>query len=280
MEFMHDEAGDELTPEIVLELHRILTDGTLDNPDAAGRLQAPNDDRVVVADRLMGMVLHRPPPAEELPQRLERMCSFANGTAPTSGFLHPVVRAILLYFWLAYDHPFEDGNGRTARALFYWAMRVQEYWLTEYLSISRILREAPSRYLKSFLYTETDENDTTYFILYHLRVVERAINELHEYLKEKVEEVRQIQDILRGNERFNYRQLALLTNAVRDGSKRYTFRSHSRSHRVTHQTARTDLLELARLGLLEQRTVGRQYVFTPAPSLAKRLSAVGDGGDR
>ena len=63
MEFMHDDVGEELTPEIVLELQRILTDGTLDNPDAAGRLQTQDDDRVVVADRLTGAVLHRPPPA-------------------------------------------------------------------------------------------------------------------------------------------------------------------------------------------------------------------------
>lgn len=279
MEFMHDEVGEELTPEIVLELQRILTDGTLDNPDAAGRLQTQDDDRVVVADRLTGAILHRPPPAEELPDRLELMCAFANGRTTPTGFLHPVVRAILLHFWLAYDHPFEDGNGRTARALFYWLMRVQGYWLTEYLSISRILREAPSKYLKSFLHTETDENDTTYFVLYHLRVVERAINELHEYLRKKVAEVRETQDALRGSERFNYRQLALLTNAMRDSSKRYTFRSHSRSHRVTHQTARTDLLELASLDLLTQRTVGRQFVFMPAPNLAKRLATLGKSTD-
>lgn len=275
MEFMHDEAGDELTPEIVLELQRIFTEGTLDNPDAAGRLQTPEDERVIVADRISGAVLHRPPPADQLPERLALMCSFANGENVPTGFLHPVVRAILLHFWLAYDHPFEDGNGRTARALFYWLMRVQGYWLTEYLSISRILREAPSKYLRSFLHTETDERDTTYFILYHLGVVQRAINEMHAYLKKKVEEVRETQDILRGSEQFNYRQLGLLTNAVRDGSKRYTFRSHSRSHRVTHQTARTDLLELASLGLLDQKTVGRQFVFMPAPDLGKRLAALG-----
>ncbi len=277
MEFMHDDAGDVLTPEIVLELQRILTEGTLDNPDAAGRLQTPEDDRIVVADRLTGMVLHWPPPAEELPRRLELMCEFANVESPASGFLHPVVRAILLHFWLAYDHPFEDGNGRTARALFYWLMRVQGYWLTEYLSISRILREAPSKYHKSFLLTESDENDTTYFVLNQLRVIERAINELHDYLRKKVEEVRQIQDILRGDDRFNYRQLALLTNAVRDTRKRYTFQSHSRSHRVTHQTARTDLLELEELELLDRRIIGRQYVFSPAPNLSKRLASLGNG---
>jgi Fic family protein len=63
-------------------------------------------------------VFHTPPPAAELPARLEAMCDFANSKTPDT-FIHPVVRGIFLHFWLAYDHPFVDGNGRTARALFY-----------------------------------------------------------------------------------------------------------------------------------------------------------------
>ena len=81
------------------------------------------------------------------------MCAFANGETP-GYFIHPAVRAIILHFWLAYDHPFEDGNGRTARALFYWVMAAQGYRLTEYLSISRLLYTARSKYRRSFLLTE------------------------------------------------------------------------------------------------------------------------------
>ncbi len=69
--------------------------------------------------------------------------------------MHPVLRGIFLHFWLAYDHPLEDGIGSTARSLFYWYLREHGYWLIEYLSISRILRQTPTRYLRSFLLTET-----------------------------------------------------------------------------------------------------------------------------
>ena len=61
------------------------------------------------------------------------------GVATHFGDVGIVVRAILVHFWLAYDHPFVDGNGRTARALFYWVMAREGYWLCEYVSISRIL---------------------------------------------------------------------------------------------------------------------------------------------
>jgi Fic family protein len=269
IEYMRDDAGGKLTPEIISELQRILTEGTLDNPDAAGRLQTEDDERVAVWSR-DGTLLHVPPPASELPKRIEALCRFANGQE-TGGFLHPVVRAIIVHFWLGHDHPFEDGNGRTARALFYWSMRQQGYWLTEYLSISRILRQAPSKYSKAYLFSETDGGDTTYFILYQLGVIKRAIEELHSYLSRKVQEVQNLENSIRRSETFNHRQLALLSNAIRHPSERYTFRSHSISHRVTHQTARTDLLDLAQRGLLEYRRLGRQYVFTPVSDLAQRL---------
>src|SRR5207249_11974989 len=142
----------------------IVTENALDDPNHAGRLQDTDDERIAVYWH-DGTLLHRPPDAAELPDRLAAMCQFANGEA-TEGFIHPVVRAIIVHFWLAYDHPFADGNGRTARALFYWSMLNSGYWLTQYLSVSTILRKAPAQYVRSYLHTESDSLDMTYFVLY------------------------------------------------------------------------------------------------------------------
>lgn len=275
-QFMRESIGDELTPEHVLEIQRILTDGTLDNPDSAGRVQTPDEERVAVFDRQSGDLIHRPPPAEQLPERLAKLCAFANGRAVDEGFIHPVIRAILLHFMLAYDHPFEDGNGRTARLLFYRSMQRQGYWLTEYLSISRILRQGPSKYTRSFLLTETDDLDVTYFVLFQLKVIERAIDELHKYLRRKIAEVRQVERALRGADNFNHRQLALLGHAIRTPDRPYTFRSHATSHNVTEETARTDLLELWKSGLLTRRKAGRRHVFEAPADLNTRLTQLAD----
>jgi len=272
IQYMRDEIGEELTPHAVVELQRILTDGTLDNPDGAGRLQQPGEVRVAVVDGIDGSVVHNPPPAEQLPARLQAMCDFANEDE-TERFIHPVVRAILLHFWLAYDHPFEDGNGRTARALFYWYMRRQKYWLVEYLSISEILRRAASKYSRAFVLTETDERDATYFIVYQLEVIERAIERLHSVLRKKIKDVREVEQLLKGSGQFNHRQLALLGSALRNPDTSYSFRSHAASHDVTHETARSDVLPLVASGFLEQRRSGRGYIFTPPPDLAARLKS-------
>ncbi len=271
LNFVREQVGERLTPALVLELHRILTDRTLDDPDAAGRLQRPGEERVVVVDVDSGDVLHEPPPAEQLPERLRALCDFANESDDGERFIHPVVRAILLHFWLAYDHPFADGNGRTARALFYWYMRMRGYWLVEYLSISRILRDAPGRYARAFLYVETDEGDTTYFLLHQLGVIERAVHEFHEYLQRKIREVRDVESLITGDARFNRRQLALLSDALRHPDGVYTFGAHAAEHRVTHETARTDLAALADRGLLERTRRGQGYRFLVPKDLAKRL---------
>jgi Fic family protein len=268
-----------LTPALVIELQRILTDGTLDDPDAVGRYRRADED-IVIEDET-GTRLHTPPPAGQLADRMEAMCDFANGNGDGDGeFIPPAVRAILLHLWLAYDHPFVDGNGRTARALFYWSMARQGYWLCEYVSISRILKKARNQYARSYLYTESDQNDATYFILYQLRVLLRAIEELHHYLARKAAEIHDAEDLIRRassvRTELNPRQLALLNHALKRPDARYTVQSHQRSHGTSYETARADLSKLAEQGLLEQRKFGRAFVFVPRADLRVRL----EGGRR
>jgi Fic family protein len=274
LEFMREDMGEELTPEAIFELHRIVTEGTLRDPTAAGRLQRPGEPRVAVFDRDGEDPVHVPPPAEHLPERIERLCKFAN-EGDGEPFVHPVLRAILLHFWIAYDHPFEDGNGRTARILFFWAMQSRGYWLTEYLSISRLIRNAPGKYGRAFMETETDGGDTTYFLIHQLQVIERAIADLHTYLERKVSEVRDVERLLQDNADLNGRQLALLIDAIRRPAAVYSFDSHATSHRVSHETARSDLRALVERRFLESRRKGRRHVFDPAPDLPERLRESG-----
>jgi Fic family protein len=261
---------ERLTPAMVTKFHRIITDGTLDENSDCGRLQLPGEVRVVVMDHY-GEVMHAPPTATELPERLERLCQFANGDLDSS-YVPPVVRAILLHFMLAYDHPFVDGNGRTARLLFYWSMLSQDYWLAEFLPISRLLKKAPAQYARSFLHSEQDDGDLTYFVLYQLRIAQRAINDLHEYLDRKVAEAHQVRQALKSvAQRFNARQLALLENAIKHPDARYTVASHGRSHGIVPQTARSDLRELEEQGFLIRTTLGRGHAWTPTRDLEQRV---------
>jgi len=206
-----------LTPERIFEIQRVITDGTLDDSGTAGRLRNA-DEHVHVLDP-SGQVLHDPPPASELRERIERLCAFANDEAPDR-FLHPVIRAIVLHFQIGYDHPFVDGNGRTARTLFYWSMLRSNYWLARYLSISSVIHRSPAAYKRAYLYSESDGNDLGYFIEHQLDVMERAFENLMQYIQRKRAERRDGAGLLRADSRFgaslNHRQRRLLAGRLID----------------------------------------------------------------
>lgn len=264
-----------LSPETVFDIHKLVTEKTLsaDCHDAGGRFRRDDEKRVVGDD--FGVVFHEPPLAGELEQRLEAMCDFANTKTPDY-FIHPVIRAIILHFWLAYDHPFVDGNGRTARALFYWAMLHNGYWLFEFISISTILRKAPVKYGQSFLYTETDENDLTYFIVAQTKVIQRAIDELHIYIDRKSLELKQLESQIQALDFFNHRQVDLIRHALKHPYSHYTIESHRNSHNVVYQTARTDLLDLQARGILEKQVFGKKLMFASVKDLTEKLRKMGE----
>ncbi len=271
MEFLRSHTEADLSLPLLLELHRILTEDTL-APDEVGRIRRASEP-VAVVDQRDGTVVHEPPDARTLDARLDRLFAFANARYEEP-FVHPVLRAVLLHFMIGYEHPFVDGNGRIARALFYWAMARSGYWMTEFLSISSILRRAPAQYVRAYVFSEIDDNDVTYFFDYNLRVILRSIRQLHDYLARKSREMRDIQRLLEGSTlaaMLNYRQRALLAYLFRHPDGACTIKSHRRSHNVTYQTARTDLLKLADLGLVDGTKRGRAFVFTDTGELEVRL---------
>lgn len=277
MQAIRERTDEPLTPGLIFDLHRLLTEGTLDDPTASGRLRR-SEETIEVVDHRDNRILHTPPPAGELAERLESLCRFANDREGAP-FLHPLVRAILLHFVLAYDHPFVDGNGRVARALFYWSALSQGFWLMEFITISNVLRKAPGQYARAYLFTETDDGDTTYFILHQLETILKAMDSLHAYLGRKAREMRRAEAMLGRSaalrHRLNHRQIALLQHALKHPDTAYTIEGHRQSHNVVYQTARSDLLDLEQSGLLHKEQAGRAFLFHAPRDLRERLENLG-----
>ena len=273
MRVIKDYKDDELTPSLIKHLHEILTINTLDDPSKAGRYREDTDD-IHVVDSSESVVLHTPPDADTLPERIEKICRFANNSEEKV-FIHPVIKAITLHFMIGYDHPFVDGNGRTARALFYWAMARQGYWLMEFISISRIIKQNTVQYGKAYLHTETDDNDLTYFLIHQIDAIKKGVTALHEYLKTKSQETEEAEKLLdhsKAKGQLNHRQLSLLKHALDHPGATYRIQEHQASHAISYQTARTDLLKMSdQLNLLRKRKYGSSFVFVSPPDLKAKL---------
>ena len=238
----------------LLDIHHSIVNKTLDNHDDEGVFRNNND--IFVVDGVTGFVAHTPPSYTEIHEMIEDLCNFANNDN-NDNFIHPIIKGIIIHFVLAFIHPFVDGNGRTARSLFYWYMIKKGYWLTEYLSISRIFYTNKTAYEKAFLYTENDGNDVSYFIQYHLEVMKKALEDLKKYLQRKIDEQ---QNLLRfsGISNINERQRYVLRTISESKRTLFTPKELATQFDISVRSARTDLQSLVDMGYLSQTNLNKR----------------------
>lgn len=241
MRFIKEHLEEPLTPDLLREVHGIVTDGTLDE-GYRGRFR--NNDDVVVQDSLSGEVFHQPIPKVQIESAIKDLCSFINDE---SEFLHPVIKGMILHYAIAFIHPFEDGNGRVARTLFYWYGLKSGYRLMEYLSLSGYIREHKGKYEDSYIFGESDGNDMTYFILYNLRALVDSVDRFEDHLKRKMEEERTMKARL-SDYGLNDRQVRIVTGLIHGDT--ITVRSIENQYKVSLNTARSDIRTLTGMDLL------------------------------
>lgn len=261
-----------LSTEMLLDLQGILTEGTLKEPEQARRLRR-SDENIRVFYEPDDRVIFTPPSAGLLPERLSKLCAFANATHEGDKFIHPIVKACILHFMIGYEHPFADGNGRTARAVFYWHALRHGYTLFEYVPISERIRHGVSKYPQAYVDCEEDGGDLTYFILYKLDIIEQSLTLATDHLKEEEARITRSERLLRLSKNLNLRQRLLLEHALRHPRTLYTVKSHAHSNGIRNVTARNDLQGLVRLRLMTTSKNGREVIYHPAPTLATRLAA-------
>lgn len=257
-----------LSVEMIDEIHSLISRDTMP-AEQCGRFRLAAE-RVCLSDE-EGNEYYTPPPAEALPARMEALCRFANEEG--TRFIHPVIKAVILHFWLAYEHPYVDGNGRTARALFYWYLLKHRYWIFKYISISNAILASGKRYYTAFLDSENEGNDLNYFIKFQLEVTERALNDFHAYIERKCAERASLESGSPVVGELNERQKALLSRLLRKRHEyaQTTVVSHANLNEVSLETARRDLDELVELRLLLRRRSGKKHVYLPAEDLEKRI---------
>ena len=267
MQFIRQNRRKRFSLEMFLELHVILTQETLDDPRDAGRIRDTDDVNVFYR----GEIVHIPPKAATLTDRINRLIGFMN-TDDEENWMHPVIKGAMIHFWLAYDHPFTDGNGRTARAFMYWYLLSRGYELFQYLSISKHFLRAPGQYVRAYLYTEHDDNDMTYFLAYNLLSIRFALNELRKYFKQKQREISKANELLSKFRGLNFRQKSLIYHSLQHPDTIYTIEAHKNTHGIAYDTARKDLMALASKGFLRAQREGRKLlIFLPTGKTIDKL---------
>ncbi|HTE26652.1 Fic family protein [Flavitalea sp.] len=267
MKWIVENKHQPLNAKRIKYIHEVLTRGTLSDAEVGS---FRHDDETKVLDTQTGKILHSPPTYTHLNELIEGFCNFANDKNDGTVFLHPITKGIILHFLIGYIHPFADGNGRTARTIFYWYLLKKNYWLIEYMSVSKAILNSKTKYAKAYLHTEFDSNDLTYFLVYNLKAMANALKDLEEYIKKKTAEKKNISAILR-NTMFNERQVAIIQEALNDGAVWFTVTGIENKFGVSNQTARNDLNVLVAGGVFEERKAGKRSQFFPVHEYMKKL---------
>lgn len=246
--YLSSHIDEPLSIDLILSIHSLITKSTLVNEEDSGRFRINNN--VVVENAITHEEVHIPPSFSEIPKSIDWLINFANNDN-RSFFIHPIIKATIIHFFISYLHPFVDGNGRTARALFHWYMLKSGYWLVEYMSISRIIYKTKSSYENSFLFTEADENDMGYFINYNLTALDKAFEELKKYIAKKTAQQKD-QNILLKIGSINQRQAEILYMFLKEEDTILTIKDITTKVLASPTTVKQDLKLLIARGLIRE----------------------------
>ena len=195
---------------------------------------------------------------------LKRLIKYANKIEDEGeDFTHPVIKATILHFWFAYLHPFPDGNGRSSRAIFYWYLLKNNYWLIEYISVSRAIKQSRKAYDNAFLYSENDDNDITYFLLYIAETFQKSILQFMEHFEKKMEEANELKKVTAVLGKFNPRQVVLLKYFLIHSDEYTDVITHQNKHGISRPSAYNDLRFLVQKGYLVETRKGKRLVYMP-----------------
>lgn len=249
-----------LSLELIKDIQCQLTEGVLDD-SKRGRFRR-EEDNVVVANNVTHEVVHQPPSCKRLEERLQKLVDFVNNDDDNGEFYYPFEKAAIIHFVIGYEHPFCDGNGRTARALFYWYLLRKGCWLIEFFSISSLLKRSDWRkqYNEAYVDVETNAFDLTYFVLFQMDCLYAAAKEFHEYVDTVQQEHKDLESLMKGI--LNGRQICLVKHARRHPNYVYTAAEHAAWHNIALNSARSDLEGLKIKGFLTLSKKGRTKIYT------------------
>ena len=265
MQYAWKNRNKELSLEFISELHSIGTEGINDDIYHPGVFRKSDNVKEVDGE---GNTVHTPPPHKGIKKRLKKLTNWINDChhdADSHKYIHPLVKAIALHFCIGYEHPFSDGNGRVARSLFYWYLFKNDYAAFRYIAISVLLKKAPAKYAKSYLYTETDQMDLTYFIDYQCGIILRAISDFKESYKKSLNDIESFNRWLWDSglyRKLNDKQRTIFQIAKSNKSHFFTATTVKDGLGCSYNTASSVLNGLVKLGLFKKNKSGREWHFS------------------
>ncbi len=271
MQYALDNLDRNLDIELIQEFNHIATEKVSENEHIPGVVR----DKIINVVKSDGEVTHTAPVPSEIHRLLEGLCVYANTEHTNIEYIHPVIKAIVIHFMIGYIHPFLDGNGRTARALFYWYAIKYGYENLQYISISALLKKKVNHYGRAYIRTETDQFDLTYFIQFNLEIIVSALGDFSSYIQNKIDENRRIVERLSESPLYGHFQrqhIDIISKALKNPGREFSVKEVEQDNNVSSTAARGYLDKLYKLGLLlKYKSKGNKYTYFAPAKLQQTL---------
>ncbi|GAB3419671.1 Fic family protein [Niabella aquatica] len=244
-----------LTEALLLQLHQALTKDTI-KLKGIGQYRTNNKVDFSSVDTSAG---YKPVDSRLVAPLMETVLGIYNDdVAPF--FIHPLVKACIIHYLVVTIRPFKDANGRMARLLVQLYLLKKKYWVAAFISPSNIISKFNLQYHRSIVQSQTDANNTGYFIQFYIQSIQMAYKSLRDFtLRITREKAGSGMNKLPG---YNERQTVVLQWLKEDREKVVTIRELRSMYGVSKETARTDLTALVNKGWIKYYHINKKtYAF-------------------
>ena len=176
---MIGETKKEINENLILTLHKITVDKIL-SKERSGQYRKT---QVVVKNSKTGEVSFRPPPVNEIFNKISDLLQFIN--SPTVLEIHPVLRAGIVHFEFVRIHPFVDGNGRVGRALSTLVLFQEGYDIRRFFSLEEYFDSDSSSYYGALQSVSKQNGDLTNWLEYFTQGLAIELSKI----KDKIENI-------------------------------------------------------------------------------------------
>jgi Fic family protein len=256
MMYVLENMNQSIDEESILTLHKTLTKDTLSEENITEKYRTGS----VYVKSDMGEIIYEAPDVQHVEPMMKNLIQFIQ-EEDDAQFIHPIIKASIIHFYIGFIHPFFDGNGRVARALAYMYLLKHGYDFFKFFSISSIISKHRKKYYQSYLLSEEPERDLTYFIDTQIDIAQESIEEVINRLSSIYN-----QELLNDRLEKDYvilskRQKKFLHYMDRKDSNLITVKDYEKQFKVAYETARKDLNELDGLGLVKKIKKGKKYIY-------------------
>ena len=169
------EPENKITQENIYQLYQMTVGEFLEEEDRLLPDRQYRHDAVYIVGE---KVEHTGLPYQKLPEYMGQLVSFIQEDSPVNDLL----KAAIIHFYLAYLHPYFDGNGRMARLLHLWFLVQRRYPSTLFVSFSSLIEESRKAYYKAFTLAEENAKisgvlDVTPFLQYFIQNVYNKLDQ-------------------------------------------------------------------------------------------------------